>query len=179
VERYRSGIEAAAKAKVPNLIIMSGNREGVSDEEGLENCAIGLSRIKPIAEDHGVTICLELLNTKVDHAGYMADHTSWGAEVMKRVDSPRIKLLYDIYHMQIMEGDVIRTMRDNIQYIGHLHTGGNPGRHEIDDTQELNYRAIAKAVAEMNYEGYFAHEFVPAGPDPIKSLAQAFEICNV
>ncbi|MCC6860275.1 MAG: TIM barrel protein [Bryobacterales bacterium] len=180
IERvYRDGIEKAAAAKVPNLIIMSGNRAGMPDEEGLENCAAGLMRIKPVAEDKGVTVCLELLNSKVDHKDYMCDRTPWAVEVVKRVNSPRIKLLYDIYHMQIMEGDVIRTIRQNIQWIGHFHTGGNPGRHEIDDTQELNYKAIAQAVADLGFTGYFAHEFVPSRPDPMASLAQAVEICDV
>jgi hydroxypyruvate isomerase len=180
IERvYRDGIEKAAAANVPNLIIMSGNRAGMSDEEGLENCAAGLMRVKPIAEDKGVTVCLELLNSKVDHKDYMCDRTPWAVEVVKRVDSPRIKLLYDIYHMQIMEGDIIRTIRQNIQWIGHFHTGGNPGRHEIDDTQELNYAAVARAIAELGFTGFFAHEFVPSRPDPIASLAQAVEICDV
>ena len=176
---YREGIEAAAAAKIPNLIVMSGNSTGMSKAEGLENCAAGLKRIKPIAEDKGVTVCLELLNSKVDHKDYMCDSTAWAVDVVKSVDSPRIKLLYDIYHMQIMEGDVIRTIRDNIKWIGHFHTGGNPGRHEIDDTQETNYRGVAKAIADLNFEGYFAHEFVPSRPDPIASLEQAYQICLV
>jgi hydroxypyruvate isomerase len=158
---------------------MSGNREGMSDQEGLENCIAGLKRIKPVAQVKGVTVCLELLNSKVDHKDYMCDRTAWAVEVIKRVDSPRIKVLYDIYHMQIMEGDIIRTIRDNIQWIGHFHTGGNPGRNEIDETQELNYRAVARAIADLGFTGYFAHEFVPKRPDPIQSLAQAVEICSV
>jgi hydroxypyruvate isomerase len=178
-KQFREAIEKAAAAKVPNLIIMSGNRAGMSDQEGLDNCVAGLNRIKPIAEDKGVTIVLELLNSKVDHKDYMADRTAWAVEAIKRVNSPRIKVLYDIYHMQIMEGDVIRTIRQNIQYIGHFHTGGNPGRHEIDETQELNYRAIAQAIVDAGFTGYFAHEFVPARPEPLKSLAQAVEICDV
>ncbi|MEK7755056.1 MAG: TIM barrel protein [Acidobacteriota bacterium] len=178
-KQFREGIEKAAAAKVPNLIIMSGNRAGMSDAEGLDNCVLGLNRIKPIAEDKGVTIVLELLNSKVDHKDYMADRTSWAVEAIKRVNSPRIKVLYDIYHMQIMEGDVIRTIRQNIQHIGHFHTGGNPGRHEIDDTQELNYRAISQAIVDTGFTGYFAHEFVPARPEPLKSLAQAVDICDV
>ena len=176
---FREGIEMAAAARVPNLIIMSGNRAGMPDEEGLENCVLGLNRIKPIAEDKGVTITIELLNSKVDHKDYMCDRTAWAVEAVKRVNSPRIKVLYDIYHMQIMEGDIIRTIRQNIQWIGHFHTGGNPGRHEIDDTQELNYRAVAQAIVETGYTGYFAHEFVPSRPDPLASLAQAVEICDV
>jgi hydroxypyruvate isomerase len=178
-KQFRDAIQSAAAAKVPNLIIMSGNRAGLPDQEGLENCVLGLNRIKPIAEDKGVTVVLELLNSKVDHKDYMCDHTSWAVEAIRRVNSPRIKVLYDIYHMQIMEGDVIRTIRENIQYIGHFHTGGNPGRHEIDDTQELNYRAVAQAIVDLGFSGFFAHEFVPARPDPLKSLAQAVEICDV
>jgi hydroxypyruvate isomerase len=178
-KQFRDAIENAAAAKVPNLIIMSGNRAGMSDEEGLENCVLGLNRIKPIAEDKGVTLVLELLNSKVDHKDYMADRTAWAVEAIKRVNSPRIKVLYDIYHMQIMEGDIIRTIRQNIQYLGHFHTGGNPGRHEIDETQELNYRAISQAIVDTGFSGYFAHEFTPSRPDPLKSLAQAVEICDV
>ncbi|MBI4876780.1 MAG: TIM barrel protein [Acidobacteria bacterium] len=178
-KQYREGIEAAAAAKVPNLIIMSGNRAGMSDQEGLDNCVAGLKRIQPIAEDKGVTVVLELLNSKVNHKDYMADRTAWAVEAIKRVGSPRIKVLYDIYHMQIMEGDVIRTIRENAQYIGHYHTGGNPGRNEIDDTQELNYRAICQAIADTGFTGFVAHEFVPARPDPLKSLAQAVDICDV
>ncbi len=171
-------IPHAAAAKVPNVIAFSGNRRGLSDDEGKENCIIGLRRVKKIAEDHGVTICLELLNSKVDHKDYQCDHAQWGVDVMKGVDSPRVKLLYDIYHMQIMEGDILRTIRENIQYIAHFHTGGVPGRHELDDTQELQWRTIAKAIADLNFQGYFAHEFVPV-KDPITSLRQAVELCTV
>jgi hydroxypyruvate isomerase len=134
--------------------------------------------VKKIAEDKGVMICLELLNSKIDHHDYQCDHTGWGVEVIKRVNSPRVKLLYDIYHMQIMEGDVIRTIRDNIQYIAHFHTGGVPGRHEIDDNQELNYGPVAKAIVELGFHGYMAHEFVPALKDPIKSLEAAARLCD-
>ncbi len=171
-------IPKAAEAKVPNVIAFSGNRRGLPDDEGKENCIVGLKRVKKIAEDHGVTICLELLNSKVDHKDYQCDHAAWGVDVMKGVDSPRVKLLYDIYHMQIMEGDIIRTIRENIQYIGHFHTGGVPGRHELDDTQELQWRTIAKAIADLNFQGYFAHEFVPV-KDPLASLKQAVELCTV
>jgi hydroxypyruvate isomerase len=174
----RENIERAAAAKAPNVIVMSGNRRGISDEEGKDNCVAGLSRLKSMAEDKGVTLCLELLNSKVDHKDYQCDHTAWGVDVVKRVNSPRMKLLYDIYHMQIMEGDIIRTIRDNIQYIGHFHTGGVPGRHELDDTQELNWRTVAKAIADLNYQGYFAHEFVPTR-DPMQSLEQAVRLCSV
>ncbi len=179
IERdLRANIEKAAAAGVPNVITFSGNRRGMSEEEGLENCVAGLNRVKAVAEDKGVTICLELLNSKVDHKDYQCDHTSWGAEVIKRVNSPRVKLLYDIYHMQIMEGDIIRTIRGNIQHIAHFHTGGNPGRNEIDAGQELNYRAIAQAIAGLNFLGYLAHEFVPKR-DPLASLREAVEICDV
>jgi hydroxypyruvate isomerase len=171
-------IQRAAEAKVPNVITFSGNRAGMSDEEGKENTILGLRRVKQVAEDHGVTIVLELLNSKVNHKDYMCDHTAWGVDVVKAVDSPRVKLLYDIYHMQIMEGDIIRTIRDNIQYIGHFHTGGVPGRHELDDTQELQWRTIAKAIADLNFQGFFAHEFVPVR-DPMTSLKEAVELCTV
>jgi hydroxypyruvate isomerase len=174
----QENIAAAAAAKLPNVITFSGNRRGLPDEEGKENCIIGLKRVKKYAEDAGVTICLELLNSKIDHKDYQCDHSTWGVEVVKAVDSPRVKLLYDIYHMQIMEGDVIRTIRQNIQYIGHFHTGGVPGRHELDDTQELQWRTVAKAIADLNFQGYFAHEFVPI-KDPMTSLRQAVELCTV
>jgi hydroxypyruvate isomerase len=177
-QQMRENITQAAAAGVPNVITFSGNRRGLSDAEGLDNCVTGLDRVKAIAEDKGVTICLELLNSKVNHKDYQCDHTAWGAEVIKRVGSPRVKLLYDIYHMQIMEGDIIRTIRENIQHIGHFHTGGNPGRNEIGETQELNYRAIAQAVADLKFTGFFVHEFVPAG-DPRRALEQAVEICEV
>jgi len=131
-----------------------------------------------VAEDAGVTVCLELLNSKVDHKDYQCDHTTWGVDVIKAVDSPRVKLLYDIYHMQIMEGDVIRTVRDNIQSIAHFHTGGVPGRHELDDTQELNWRTVAKAIADLNFQGFVAHEFIPTR-DPITSLKQAVTLFTV
>jgi hydroxypyruvate isomerase len=174
----RGRIARAADAKVPNVITFSGNRQGMSDEEGKENCIAGLKRIAKFAEDKGVTVCVELLNSKVNHKDYMCDHTAWGVDVMRGVDSPRVKLLYDIYHMQIMEGDIIHTIRDNIQYIAHFHTGGVPGRHELDDTQELQWRTIAKAIADLNFQGYLAHEFVPA-KDPMTSLRQAVELCTV
>jgi hydroxypyruvate isomerase len=178
IEGLRANITRAAAEGIPNVITFSGNRQGLSDQEGLENCVAGLERIKGLAEEKGVTVCLELLNSKVNHKDYQCDHTAWGAEVCKRVNSPRVKLLYDIYHMQIMEGDIIRTIRENIQYIGHFHTGGNPGRNEIDGTQELNYRAIAQAVAELGFTGFFSHEFVPKR-DPLQSLREAVEICEV
>jgi hydroxypyruvate isomerase len=171
-------IKECASAGMPNVILFSGNRQGMSDEEGLENCVIGVKQIVGEAEKRGVTVCIELLNSKVNHKDYMCDRTPWGVELVKRVGSERFKLLYDIYHMQIMEGDVIRTIRDNAKYLGHYHTGGNPGRHEIDETQELNYNAIAQAIADTGYDGYFAHEFIPER-DPMTSLRQAVEICKV
>ena len=168
----------AAAAGVPNIVCFSGNRAGMSDGEGIANCIAGLKRITPTAERVGVTLCLELLNSKVDHHDYHADHTAWGVQVVQGVGSPRLKLLYDIYHMQIMEGDVVHTIRENAQHIAHYHTGGVPGRNEIDETQELNYRRVAQAVAESGFAGFFAHEFVPLN-DPLKSLAEAFSICDV
>jgi hydroxypyruvate isomerase len=177
-KEMREGIERAAAAKLPNVITFSGNRRGLSDEQGKENCIRGLRRVKKMAEDNGVTICLELLNSKINHHDYQCDHTAWGVDVMKGVDSPRVKLLYDIYHMQIMEGDIIRTIRENIQYIGHFHTGGVPGRHELDDTQELQWRTVAKAIADLNFQGFFAHEFEPT-KDPMTSLRQAVTLCTV
>jgi hydroxypyruvate isomerase len=163
----------------PNIICMSGNRKGMSDEQGLENCVIGAKRIAPIAEKCKVTACIELLNSKRDHHDYMCDHSSWGVELCKRVGSERFKLLYDIYHMQIMEGDVIATIRENHQYIAHYHTGGVPGRGEIDETQEINYRAVMKAIIETGFKGFVAQEFVPKRPDPIASLRQGVQICDV
>lgn len=171
-------IPLAAKAGVPNVIAMFGNRYGASDSEAIKACIDGLSKIKPLAEEQKVTVCVELLNSKVDHKGYQGDHTAFGAAVMEGVGSPRVKLLYDIYHMQIMEGDVIRTIRTNANYIGHYHTGGVPGRHELDDTQELNWHAVARAIADTGFSGYMAHEFVPTR-DPLVSLNEAVKICTV
>ena len=171
-------IPLAAKAGVPNVIAMFGNRRGKSDAEGIDTCIDGLSKIKSLAEEQGVNVCVELLNSKVDHKDYQGDHTAFGVAVMKGVASPRVKLLYDIYHMQIMEGDVIRTIRDNIAYLGHFHTGGVPGRHELDDSQELNWHAIARAIADTGFQGYLAHEFVPTR-DPLVSLREAVQTCTV
>ncbi len=175
---FKKNIKAAAKHNIRNVITFSGNRHGLTDYEAWDNCALVLKEAVKIAEDEGVIINMELLNSKVDHKSYHCDHTEWGAELCKRVDSPHFKLLYDIYHMQIMEGDLIRTIRKNMQYIGHFHTGGNPGRNEIDDTQEINYEPIMKAIAETDYDGFVAHEFVPKR-DPLTSLKQAVEICDV
>ena len=178
VEELERTLPLAAAAGVPNVIAMFGNRKGRGDAEGAENCIKGLSRIKAAAEHHGVTICVELLNSKVDHQDYMGDHTTFGVRVMEGVASPRIKLLYDIYHMQIMEGDVLRTIRTNFAHLGHFHTGGVPGRHELDDTQELNWRTICTAIADLGFPGYVAHEFVPTR-DPLTSLAEAVKLCEV
>ena len=175
-----AAIDQAAANGAPNIITFSGNRRGMPDSEGADNCVAFLNRVKAHAEDKNINICMELLNSKVNHKDYMCDHAAWGVDVMKRVNSPRVKLLYDIYHMQIMDGDIVRTIRENIQWIGHFHTGGNPGRHEIDDTQELNYRFVAKAIADLGFTGYVAHEYSPAqGRDPVKSLEQAMEIFSV
>ena len=177
-EAFRKNIPIAAKEGVPNVITFSGNRAGMSDEEGAKNTIAGLNRVKKIAEDNGVTICLELLNSKVDHHDYMCDHTAWGVRVMEAVNSPRVKLLYDIYHMQIMEGDLIRTIQKNIQWLGHFHTGGVPGRHELDNTQEVRWDAVMRGIAATNYNGYVAHEFVPTR-DPLTSLREAVDLCDV
>jgi hydroxypyruvate isomerase len=158
---------------------MSGNRQGMDDDEGMKNCAIGLKRIVGLCEQHKVNLCMELLNSKVDHADYMCDHTSWGVELCKKVGSPRFQLLYDIYHMQIMEGDLIRTIRDHAECIGHYHTGGNPGRNEIDETQEINYPAVMQAIVKTGYQGFVGQEFVPTGSDPLASLERCVRICDV
>jgi hydroxypyruvate isomerase len=175
---FRENIPRAAKAGVPNVITFSGNRGGISDEEGARNTIAGLNRVKKIAEDHGVTICMELLNSKVNHPDYMCDHTAWGVRVVRDVNSPNVKLLYDIYHMQIMEGDLIDTIRQNLQWIGHFHTGGVPGRHELDDTQEIQWDGLMRAIAEAGFRGYVAHEFVPTG-EPLVSLRKAADLCDV
>jgi len=175
---FRKNIPLAAKSGVPNVITFSGNRAGMSDDEGARNCITGLNRVKKIAEDNGVTICMELLNSKVDHKDYMCDHTAWGTRVMEAVNSPHVKLLYDIYHMQIMEGDVIRTIQQNIQWIGHFHTGGVPGRHELDANQELQWPTIMRAIAATGYKGYVGQEFIPTR-DPLTSLREAVDICDV
>jgi len=171
-------IPLAGREGVPNVIAMFGNRKGKSDAEAIAACAQGFNAIKGLAEEHKVTICVELLNSKVDHGDYQGDRTAFGAQVIEAVGSPRVKLLYDIYHMQIMEGDVIRTIRQHIGHIAHFHTGGVPGRHEIDDTQELSYRTVARAIADAGFTGFVAHEFVPTR-DPLTSLAEAFKICDV
>jgi len=175
---FRQNIPLAAKAGVPNVITFSGNRNGMSDEEGARNTVIGLNRLKKIAEDHNVTICMELLNSKVNHKDYMCDHTAWGANVMQQVNSPNVKLLYDAYHMQIMEGDLISTVQENIRWIGHFHTGGVPGRHELDDTQEVQWDGLMRGILATGFKGYVAHEFQPVR-DPFTSLRQAVDLCDV
>ena len=177
-KNFRRLLPLAKQHGVSNLICFSGNRHNISDERAWDNSTLLLNKVKTQAEDEGVTILLELLNSKIDHPDYHCDKTSWGVEIMKRVKSSRVKLLYDIYHMQIMEGDVIRTIRNNIEYIGHFHTGGNPGRNEIDETQELNYRAICKSIVELGFDGYLAQEFIPIR-DPVASLRKAAAICDV
>jgi hydroxypyruvate isomerase len=175
---FRKYIPLAAKANVPNVITFSGNRAGMSDEEGAKNTIAGLNRVKKIAEDNGVNVCMELLNSKKDHKDYMCDHTAWGVLVMEAVNSPNVKLLYDIYHMQIMEGNLITTIQQNIQWLGHFHTGGVPGRHELDGTQEVQWDGVMRGIAATTYKGYVAHEFVPTR-DPLTSLRQAVELCDV
>jgi hydroxypyruvate isomerase len=175
-------IDANAEAGYPNVICFSGNRRGMSDEEGLKNCAEGLKKVMAQAEQKKVTVCMELLNSKVNHKDYMCDHTAWGVELCKAVGSERFKLLYDIYHMQIMEGDVIATMKKYKDYIGHLHTGGVPGRNDIDETQELYYPAIMQAAVEVGFKGYTAQEFIPKAKEPagmVAALTEAVKICDV
>ena len=179
VAAYEEDIDAVAKAGLTNLICFSGNRDGLDDEQGLKNCALGLKRIMALAEQKNIVIAMELLNSKVDHKDYMCDHTAWGVELCKAIASESFKLLYDIYHMQIMEGDVIATIRANHQYIAHYHTGGVPGRHEIDEAQELNYGAIARAIVATGFQGHVAQEFIPAREDKLASLRQGVGICDV
>jgi hydroxypyruvate isomerase len=178
VEESERLLPRIAEAGIPNMIVFSGNREGQDDATGIKNCVTGLSRIQKSAEKHGVTICLEYLNSKVDHHDYAFDRMQYGLDVCKGVNSPRVKILYDIYHAQIMEGDVIRTITDHIDWIGHFHTGGVPGRHDIDDTQELNYPAVCRAILATKYDGFVAHEFVPK-KDPMETLARCVKLCDV
>jgi len=174
----RESIDLAARFQIPGLICFSGNRrEGLSDEEGIGHTVAGLRRIAPHAEEKGVNLNLELLNSKVNHPGYQCDHTSWGVAVCEQVDSLRVKLLYDIYHMQIMEGDIIRTIQENIEWIGHFHTAGVPGRRDFDETQELNYAAVCRAIAAADYDLYVGHEFRPK-EDALEALEKAFAICD-
>ena len=176
---YEAQVRATAEAGFPNVICFSGNRAGLPDEQGLANCVVGLRRILPLAEKLGITVCMELLNSRVNHKDYMCDHTEWGVELCRRIGSERFKLLYDIYHMQIMEGDVIATIGRHHPFIAHYHTAGVPGRHEIDDTQELNYPAIMRAIVATGYTGYVAQEFLPARADKLASLAQGVRLCDV
>ena len=176
----RAAIDESAAAKVPNIITFSGNRKGMDDRTGADNCVAFLNKVKGQAEDKGVTICMELLNSKVNHKDYMFDHMAWGVDVMQRVNSPRVKILYDIYHAQIMDGDIVRNIRDHFQWIGHFHTGGNPGRHDIDDSQELNYRFVAQTIVDLGFTGFLSHEYSPApGHDPIQTLDKAIQLCDV
>ena len=176
----RAALDEAAAAKVPNIITFSGNRKGMDDRVGADNCVAFLNRVKSQAEDKSVTICIELLNSKVNHKDYMFDHMAWGVNVVERVNSPRVRILYDIYHAQIMDGDIVRTIRDQIQWIGHFHTGGNPGRHDIDDSQELNYRFVMQAIADLKFTGFVSHEYTPApGHDPVQTLDKAIQLCDV
>ena len=176
----RAAINVAAAEKMPNIITFSGNRKGLDDKVGADNCVAFLNNIKAHAEDKGVTICMELLNSKVNHKDYQFDHMSWGVDVMKRVNSPRVKILYDIYHAQIMDGDVVTWIKENIQHIAHFHTGGNPGRNDIDETQELNYGFIMREIAALGFTGFVSHEYSPAqGHEPIATLEKAIRICDV
>ncbi len=179
VASYEALIPKVANAGMNQIICFSGNRRGLDDEKGIENCAIGLKRLMPLAERYKVTLVMELLNSKVDHHDYQCDRTSWGAALCDKVGSDNFKLLYDIYHMQIMEGDVIATIRKYQKYISHYHTGGVPGRNEIDSSQELNYPAIMKAIVETGYKGFVAQEFIPKQKDKLASLSQGVKICDV
>jgi hydroxypyruvate isomerase len=179
VRAYEQRIQETADAGFKRLICFSGNRAGLDDEKGMENCAIGLRRILPRAEKHKVTLCMELLNSKRNHKDYQCDHTRWGVELVKRISSERFKLLYDIFHMQIMEGDVCDTIRENHACIDHYHTGGVPGRNEIDETQELHYPRIMQAILDTGFDGYVAQEFVPKRADALASLRQGVRICDV
>ena len=179
IKKYTEMIPMVAKAGYKNLICFSGNKRGKTDEEGWTNCVKGLQALIPLAEKHNVVLIMELLNSKIDHKDYQCDTTKWGVELAKRLGSENFKLLYDIYHMQIDEGDVIRTIRDNHKYIGHYHTAGVPGRNEIDETQELNYAAIMKAIVATGFKGYVAQEFIPKNPNKIDSLRKAIEICDI
>jgi len=178
MEDFKTNIKAAAEYKWPNVICMAGDRAGISDAEGMDNCQAILKEAVKIAEDSGVTLCMEMLNSKVNHPGYMCDNYPWAFELCQRVNSPRFKMLFDIYHMQIMEGDLIATIKKNIQWIGHFHTAGVPGRHELDENQEIYYPAVMRAIVEAKYQGYVAHEYSPLR-NPIESLVQAVKACDV
>ena len=177
--KMREAIKAASIAGAPNIVVLSGDRSGLTDEQGIENSVVFFNNIKGLAEEKNVTLCMELLNSKRNHKDYQCDHVAWGVELVKRISSERFKLLYDIYHMQIMDGDVCDTIKENHQYFDHYHTAGVPGRHEIDDSQELNYPPIMKAIVATGFKGYVAQEFSPTKPDRIASLRQAIQICDV
>ncbi len=173
-----SNIELAGRNDIPVVICFSGNRAGLSDEEGIENTAEGLRRVAKAAERNHVTLCMEMINSKINRPDYHADRTWWAVEACKRVGSPAVKVAYDFYHMQTQEGDMIATIRQNIAHIGHIHTGGVPGRNELDGTQEINYPAVMRAIAATGYAGYVGHEFTPRG-NPLRALRQAFKVCDV
>lgn len=179
IESARSAIELAGEAGVRGIVGLFGDRDGMSDEQGIENCIIGLRQIVPMLEDNDITLAIELLNSKVDHPGYQGDNTAFGVTVCRQLGSDRVKLLYDAYHMQIMEGDLISTIRENIEYFYHIHVAGVPGRHEINDQQEVNWPAVASAIADLNFAGYVAHEWIPTGTDPMADLRQAVAILTV
>ena len=178
IEQIRESIDACAEYGYPNVITFTGNRNGIPDDEGMKNCVAGLKKVIGYAEEKGVNLCLEILNSRVDHGGYQGDHADYCVEIARRVGSPRMKVLFDIYHVQIMDGDIIRRIRQHSDYIGHYHTAGNPGRHEIDETQELNYEPIMKEIAKTDFDGYVGQEFTPTG-DPVESLRHAVELCDV
>ncbi len=179
IKEYLDVIPIMAKAGYKNLICFSGTRNGMDDDTGMNNCKMALEKILPLAEKNGITMIMELLNSKIDHKDYMCNHVEWGAELCKRIGSDNFKLLFDIYHMQIQEGDIIRNIRDYHQYIAHYHTGGIPGRHEINDTQELYYPAVMKAIVGTGFKGYVAQEFTPTYPNKLDSLREAIKICDV
>lgn len=179
LQGYEEVIPLMAKAGYKNIIAFSGNRKGMDDETGLKNCAAGLKKVMGVAEKHGVTVIMELLNSKVDHPDYMCDKSAWGVELCKMVGSENLKLLYDIYHMQIMEGDLVRTIKRDHQYFGHYHTAGNPGRNEIDETQEIYYPAVVRAILDTGFKGYLCQEFVPKSKDKMAALEQAIKICDL
>ncbi|HKJ48396.1 MAG TPA: TIM barrel protein [Christiangramia sp.] len=176
---YKGLIKKASEHNIKNVICFSGNRRGMDDQTGIDNCVAGLSPLLDYAAELNVNLVMELLNSKVDHADYMCDHTEWGVNLAKALDKPNFKLLYDIYHMQIMEGDVIRTIRENHEYINHYHTGGNPGRNEINDSQELNYPAIMQAIYETGFDGFVAQEFIPTYDDKLAALREGIQICDI
>lgn len=179
IPAYQDRIPQVAEAGFSNIVAFSGSREGLSDEEGIENCVAGIQEVIGVAEEHDVTICIEFLNSKLDHPDYQFDNMAFGVELVERVGSDHFKILYDIYHAQVDEGDIIQTIRDHSDIIGHYHTAGVPGRNELDDTQELNYPAIMEAIVESGFDGWVGHEFIPTRDDPIESLREAVEVCDV